>query len=173
MKKPDVIQRKTGIGSGASSKKSVPVCHYYERVGHIRPRCHQYLAAEEIDKKPHSLRSTKKVWVKKSDLLCNMAYTSSKADGKYAAGIHGELDISGVVVFYVPREVSEDAPEKVSKDVLASTVYTPGYGQPDVLTTRINTGRAGESSKKEAKNGRIPLFLVFLCLFLAKKGSTC
>ena len=80
-----------------------------------------------------------------------------------------ELDFCGVAVSDVPGEVSEDAPKKIPKDVL---VDTPGCGRPDISTTRINTGGAEESSKKEAKKRRIPLFLVFLCLFLAKMGST-
>ena len=38
-------------------------------------------------------------------------------------------------------------------------------GQVDV------SGGAEESSKKSAERGRIPSFLILLCLFLAKRGS--
>ena len=161
------------------------MCHYCERVGHIRPRCFQYLAdLRKTDKnKPHRQSLTKQVWVKKSDLQCNMAHTSSKATrkiiveknifrGKHEAGVQGELAISSDVLYDVPGEVSKDAPEDVPKDVLASTVDTPGCSRLDISTTRIYAGGAVESSR-EVKNGRIPLFLVFICLFLAKRRSTC
>ena len=121
--------------------------------------------------------------MKKSDLQCTMAHTSSKATGKiiveknifrgkHEASVQGELAVSSDVLYDVPREVSKDDPENVPKDVLVSTVDTLSCGRLDVLTTRIHAGGAEESSK-EVKRGRIPLFLVFLCLFLAKKRSTC
>ena len=47
----------------------------------------------------------------------------------------GELDLSSVVVSYVPREVSEDALKKVPKDILASTVHTLRCDRPNVSTT--------------------------------------
>ena len=104
-----------------------------------------------------------------------MALTSSKATGKiiveknifrgkHEAGVQGKLAISSDVLY--------DDPENVPKDVLTSTVDTPGCSRLDISTTRSYAGGAVESSK-EVKNGRIPLFLVFLCLFLAKKRSTC
>ena len=139
---------------------------------------------EKIDKKKPQCQSLiKQVWVKKSDLQCNMAHTSSKATGKIIveknifrgkreAGVQGELAISSDVLYDVPREVSKDDPENVPKDVLASTVDTPGCSRLDISTTRIYAGGAEESSK-EVKKGRIPLFLVFLFLFLAKRRSAC
>ena len=182
-------QKKTGTQSGTRSsapgKKWVPVFHYCEHVGHIRPQCFQYLAdLRKTDKnKPQRQSLTKQVWVKKSDLQCNMARTSSKATGKIIveknifrgkreAGVEGELAISSDVFYDDLGEVSKDALENVPKDALASTVDTPRCGRLDISTTRIYAGGAVESSK-EVKNGRIPLFLVFICLFLAKRRSTC
>ena len=177
VEKLEVNQKKTRTQSGATGKKWVPVCNYCERVGHIRPRCFQYLAdLRKTDKnKPQRQSLTKQVWVKKSDLQCNMALTSSKATGKiiveknifrgkHEAGVQGELAISSDVLY--------DDPENVPKDVLASTVDTPGCSRLDISTTRIYAGGVVESSK-EVKKGRIPLFLVFICLFLAKRRSTC
>ena len=181
VEKPEMNQKKTrtqsGTRSSAPGKKWVPVCHYCERVGHIRPRCFQYLAdLRKIDKKkPQRQSLTKQVWMKKSDLQCNMASTSSKATGKiivennifrgkHEVGVQGELAISSDVLY--------DAPENIPKNVFASSVDTPGCGRLDISTTRIYAGGAEESSK-EVKKGRIPLFLVFLCLFLAKRRSTC
>ena len=74
VEKPEMNQKKTrtqsGTRSSAPGKKWVPVCHYCERVGHIRPRCFQYLAnLRKTDKnKPQRQSLTKQVWVKKSDL---------------------------------------------------------------------------------------------------------
>ena len=74
VEKPEMNQKKTRTQSGTRSsapvKKWVPVCHYCERVGHIRPRCFQYLAnLRKTDKnKPQRQSLTKQVWVKKSDL---------------------------------------------------------------------------------------------------------
>ena len=112
-----------------------------------------------------------------------MALTSSKATGKiivkknifrgkHEADVQGELPISSDILYDVPGEVSKVAPENVPKDVLASTIDTPRCDQLDISTTRIYAGGAKES-RKEVKNGRIPLFLVFLYLFLAKRRSTC
>ena len=57
-------------------------------------------------------------------------------------------------------------------NVPASVVDTSG-DQVDVSTTHIDVGGAEKSSTKHAERGRIPSFLIFLCLFLAKKGSKC
>ena len=59
--------------------------------------------------------------MKKSNLHCNIAYTSLKAAGKirinkhifhekHEAGVQKELDLCGVVIYDVPGEVSENAP---------------------------------------------------------------
>ena len=181
-----MVEKNTGshsrICTKTPSRKWILTCHYCERIEHIRPRCFKYLVdLKKIDKKkPYCLRLTKQVWLKKSDLHCNMAYNSSKADGKiklnnnifhekHEASVQKELELSSVVVSDVLGEVSEDASEKVPKDVLASTVDTLRCSRFDISTARIHTGGAGESSK----NRRIPLVLVLLCLFMAKKWSIC
>ena len=168
------------------------MCHYCKHIEHIRPHCFQYLAdlRRMGNKKPQSQRSTTQVWVKKSDLHCNIAHSSSKAVanirinenifcGKHEVGVQGNLDLSGEVVSDVSEEVFEDAPKDVSKDVprnpqdvLASTVDTSRCDRIDLSTTQFHARGAKESSKDE-KNGRIPPFLVFLCLLLAKRRSTC
>ena len=119
VEKPEVIQKKTGIHSrihsGAYTRKEVPVCYYRKRVAHIRPRYFQYLAdLRKIDKKKlHRQSLTKQVWVKKTDLQCNMAHTSSKATGKiiinknifcekHEASVQGKLDLSSGVLSNVP-----------------------------------------------------------------------
>ena len=65
VEKLEVIQRNNrthfGIRFGASTRKWVPVCHYGERVEHIRPHCFQCLAhLRKFDKKkPHRQSLTK------------------------------------------------------------------------------------------------------------------
>ena len=134
-------------------KRWIPICHYCNRRGHIRPQCYQYLAdLRRVGKKmPHSRRSTKQVWVKKSNLRCNMVCTVEDMNvkekvfhGKQVADMQGELDLCGDVV----------------SDVPALVVDTP--------SVRVN-----DSTKKHEERGRIPLFFIFLCLFLAKRGSMC
>ena len=71
LKKPEVIEKKTGIRagtrSGPSVRRWVPLCHYFECVGHIRPICYQYLAdLRKIgEKKPQGKKITGQVWRKK------------------------------------------------------------------------------------------------------------
>ena len=103
----------------------------------------------------------KQEWVKKSESKCNMARTSLKAKedinihekifhGNNVADMQGELDLCGDVVSNVPTSI-----------------------QVNDSTTRFDIGGAEESSKKHEERGRIPSFLIFLCLFLAKRGSMC
>ena len=68
----------------------------------------------------------------------------------------GELDLCGDVV----------------SDIAASVVDTLG-DRVDVSATRIDAKRAKNSSKKYAEKGRIPSFLIFIYLFLEKRGSKC
>ena len=68
--------------------------------------------------------------------------------GMQVANMQGELDLCGNVISNVSSSV-----------------------QVNDSTTYINANEAEESSKKHAQRGRIPSFLIFLCLFLAKRGS--
>ena len=156
--------RTTTTSSGrVREKRWIPTCHYCNKRGHIRPRCYQYLAdLRKVGKKTsHSQRSTKQVWMEKLNLHCNMACTSLKAVedmnvkekffcGKQVADMQGELNLCGDVVSNVPTSV-----------------------QVNDSTTRFDIGGAEESSKKHEERGRIPSFLIFLCLFLAKRGRMC
>ena len=65
VKKPEVIQRKSGSRTRTPSKKWIPTCHYCEYVEHIRPHCFQHLAdlRRMGYKKPQCWKSTKQVWV--------------------------------------------------------------------------------------------------------------
>ena len=159
-----IISRRVGVATSSittiaspgkkKEKRWIPICHYCNRRGHIRPQCYQYLAdLRRVGKKmPHSRRSTKQVWMEKSNLRCNMACTSLKAMEeinvkekiKQVADMQGELDLCGDVV----------------SDVPALVVDTP--------SVRVN-----DSTKKHEERGRIPLFFIFLCLFLAKRGRMC
>ena len=73
VEKTEVNQRKTGTQTGAQavtpSKKWIPVCHYCERSGHIRPRCFQYLAdlRKISESKQHGRKITRKAWRRKGD----------------------------------------------------------------------------------------------------------
>ena len=74
----------------------------------------------------------------------------------HVADMQGELDLYGDVV---------------SND-LTSVVDTPSVRVND-STTRIDVEGVEGLSKKHEESGRIPSFLMFLCLFLAKRGSMC
>ena len=76
--------------------------------------------------------------------------------GNHVADMQGELDLCGDVVSNVPTSV----------------VDTPSVRVND-STTGIDVGRVEGLSKKHEEKGRIPSFLMFLCLFLARKGSMC
>ena len=73
VEKIEVNQRKTGTQTGARAvtpgKKWIPVCHYCERSGHIRPRCFQYLAdlRKISESKQHGRKITRKAWRRKGD----------------------------------------------------------------------------------------------------------
>ena len=109
----------------------------------------------------------KQEWVKKSESKCNMARTSLKAKedinihgkifhGNHVAEMQGELDLCGDVV----------------SNVLTSVVDTPSVRVND-STTCIDVEGVEGLSKKHEERGRTPSFLIFLCLFLAKRGSMC
>ena len=76
--------------------------------------------------------------------------------GKHVADMQGELDLCDDVVSNVP----------------ASVVDTPSV-RVDDSTTRIDVGVVEKLSKNHEERARIPSFLIFLCLFLAKRGSMC
>lgn len=76
------------------SKRFIPTCHHYSLPRHIRPRCSRYLEAVKqckFSKPPYSarynttprnkvdLKNVRKIWVRKTDLRCHVAYTSLKA----------------------------------------------------------------------------------------------
>ena len=131
---------------------------------------------------PHSRRSTKQVWMEKSNLRCNMACTSLKAVEeinvkekiKQVADMQGELDLCGDVVSVVPTSVVNALSHQVDVvSVVPTSVVDILSHQVNVSITRINVGGVEESSKKHAQRGSIPSFLIFLGLFLAKKGSLC
>ena len=151
--------RTTTVSSGRMRKKRwIPTRHYCNRRGHIRPRCFQYFAdlrrANQERFQPRKLM--KQEWMKKYESKCNVTRTSLKAVeeinikeknfcGKYVADMRGESDLC------------DDA----SGD------------QVDVSIAHIDAREVEESSNKLACWGRIPSFLIFLCLFLVKRGSKC
>ena len=59
---------------------------------------------ENCKKKPHRQRTTKQVWVKKSDLQYNMAHTSSKAVGKIK--IHKNIFVESIKLRYIVSQIS-------------------------------------------------------------------
>ena len=79
-------------------KKFVPICHFCNKLGHIRPKCFKYQNIFKMSKygnfhsrnaayKPknaskHKIdlkrNNVKKVWIKKSNLMCYVTHTSLK-----------------------------------------------------------------------------------------------
>ena len=72
----------------------IPIYYYYNIHGHIRPKCYKYIKILRMKKngKPfYRPRITPKIkieldnkspnrpWIRRSDLFCNVAYTSLKA----------------------------------------------------------------------------------------------
>ena len=99
-------------------KRWIPICHYCNRKGHIRPRCYQYFAdlRRENQERFPPRRPVKQEWVKKSESKCHIARTPMKAvkeinikqkifHEKHVADLQGELDLCGNVVFDVPTSV--------------------------------------------------------------------
>ena len=78
-------------------KRFVPICHFCNKPGHIRPKCFEYrnifkisrhenyhskFAAKSRKTPKHKIdlkkNVVKKIWIKKSDLICYVAHTSLK-----------------------------------------------------------------------------------------------
>ena len=94
--KPPTSSSKKVTISSPRHRRFVPTCHYCGIHGHIRPRCYKYLNAlkkgmfinppnSANSKKTPNVRidvknnSSRRVWVKKSDLRCHKVYTSLEA----------------------------------------------------------------------------------------------
>ena len=75
-------------------KRFVPICHYCNKLAHIRPKCFKYKNTRRMNRIKHSYiksrttlkhkinlknKSVKKIWVKKLDLNCCVASNSLKA----------------------------------------------------------------------------------------------
>ena len=93
-------------------------------------------------------KPVKEKWVKKSESKCNMARSSLK----------DVEDINIQEKIFLGKHVADMQGEL---DLCGDT----SAGQVDV------SRGAEESNKKPAERGRIPSFLILLCLFLAKRGS--
>ena len=76
-------------------KRFVPICNFCNRPGHIRPKCFEYQNTFKMSRygnyhsrfaayKPIAFKhkidlrknNVKKIWIKKSDLMCYVAHTS-------------------------------------------------------------------------------------------------
>ena len=74
-------------------KRFFPTCYFYNMHGHIRPRCYKYIKFLKMKKNENFFyasrttpkikveldKSLNKLWIRRSDLFCNVAYTSLKA----------------------------------------------------------------------------------------------
>ena len=74
-------------------KRFVPTCYHCNMPGHIHPKCYKYikiLRTKKIEKHFYKQRTTPKIrieldnkspnrlWIKRSDLFCNVVYTFFK-----------------------------------------------------------------------------------------------
>ena len=86
---PQPVVKKNVSEFRPQRRKFIPICHYCNHLGHIRPQCYKYLNDFRRGMCHSSSSSTRKmvtmniithqVWVRKANLVCHVAYTSLKA----------------------------------------------------------------------------------------------